>query len=836
MKPTGSAFFVSAWAFGVLATGAFAAVHAADPAALEPASLEPASRDWTTFRGPLATGEATPGQAALWPSPARLEPRWTTAVGSGYSGVSIAGNRVVTGFAADGQDWIGAFDLDAGGLLWKVRLEEVYTGHDGSHDGPIATPAIAGSKVVALSTRGVLVAVDLVSGEELWRRNLGGIEGAQKPHYGHGSSPIVVDGLVVVSLRVEGQHSVVALDLADGSEVWAIGDDSMNYQSPMLVELGGQRQVVALSDAHLWGLEPKTGAVLWSYEHHGDYQAAWAVPLPVGKHRLFLHAKRDEGELVQLTRNAETGWQATSVWITKAIARTYAPPAYHDGVIYGYSGSFLSAVDVATGARLWRSRPPGDGFLAIADDRLVVLTKQGTLHLAATSRDGWKEIGATQLFEGASWTPPSIAGGRIVARGIGDLAVVDVRPGASTQVGLPQLPADSQFAQLLAKLAGLPVGERGTMLDAYLAEHAADGPLVEGDRMIFLYRGEGTDLGITGSMIGQRAELPMVHIEGTNTFWWATTLPVDARVEYQFVQDYEVRVRDDRNPRLVPSAQPDPPNWAGMPGWQAPAWVGKEAPVDAGRLVRHELAVPAPAPATAAADESAAQAEKSEETPKARVVEVWLPPGYDTSGDQRYPVAYVHLGDEAVAVGKLPTVLDHAVAAGKVKAAIVVFVHRLDQTSREEFTGDLQQAYRKAFIEQIIPLVDSTYRTKAERNARANVGFGFAAHPALLTALEHRELFGRVALQSAFMLTEAETALLQASSAAGLPIAVDLEWGQFDLRAEHEGWDARATGQRLSEALRKGGNHVTVRTVSDGFGWGSWPLRADLVFGSLFGT
>lgn len=793
-----------------------------------------ASRDWPTFRGPLATGEARPGQAANWPSPATLEPRWKTSVGSGYSGVSVAGKVVVTGFAADGQDWLGAFDLDSGAALWKVAFEPTYIGHDGSHDGPIATPAISEGTVLGLSARGILVAVDVATGKERWRRNLGAEEGAQKPHYGHGSSPIVTGGLVIVAMPVEGKQSIVAVRLGDGSTAWSVGSDTINYQSPILAEIGGKTQVLALSDVRLWGLDAATGAELWSFEHGGDFGAAWAVPLPVGRNRVFLTAKQNEGQLLEVTRGADGAWAVASVWQSNVLGRSYAPPAYHDGVIYGYSGNYLSAMDAATGERLWRSRPPGDGFIAIADDRLVVLTKKGELHVAATSREGWKPIGATQLYDAAAWTPPSIAEGKIVTRSIGGLAVVDVRPGASAAVGLPTLPADSAFGAFLAKLAAMPAGDRAAAIDAYLTANASEGPIVEGDRMIFLYRGEGRDLGITGSMIGQRMELPMVQVEGTDLFWWATTLVPGARVEYQFVKDYEERVNDPRNPRVAPSARPNPPSWATMPGWKAPAWLGAAAAQSAGKVVRHELEVaaveaPAEAPAAAAGEEPSA--------PAKRLVEVWLPPGYD-EGEARYPVSYVHWGDEAVTVGKLPAALDHLVAAGAVEPQIVVFLHRVDQQTLREFVGDLGPAYLEAVASEIVPLIDSTYRTRPNRDSRASVGFGFSAAPALAVALDHRELFGRVVLQSAFMLTDAEKSLwdrLPAGETTEPKVAVELEWGTYDLRAEHEGWDARAVGRRLVEALEKAGHPVTTREVPDGHGWGSWAMRVDQVFGGLFG-
>jgi enterochelin esterase-like enzyme len=68
-----------------------------------------------------------------------------------------------------------------------------------------------------------------------------------------------------------------------------------------------------------------------------------------------------------------------------------------------------------------------------------------------------------------------------------------------------------------------------------------------------------------------------------------------------------------------------------------------------------------------------------------------------------------------------------------------------------------------------------------------------------------------------------------------LPVSVSLEWSVYDLRAEHEGWNNAESNRALAEFLKGRGVPVATREVSEGFAWGSWRNRADLVFGGLFG-
>ncbi|NIM62860.1 MAG: hypothetical protein GTO30_14805, partial [Acidobacteria bacterium] len=59
---------------------------------------------------------------------------------------------------------------------------------------------------------------------------------------------------------------------------------------------------------------------------------------------------------------------------------TYVTPALHEGYLYGMSGRIFTCVDAASGETKWRSRQPGDGFPTVVGDKLVVITKPGSLH------------------------------------------------------------------------------------------------------------------------------------------------------------------------------------------------------------------------------------------------------------------------------------------------------------------------------------------------------------------------------------------------------------------------------------------------------------------------
>jgi len=125
--------------------------------------------------------------------------------------------------------------------LWRAGLGETYRGHDGSRDGPIATPAVAGGRVFMAGPHGLLVALDAGSGRELWRKDLLKELQAKAPHCGFGASPIVAADKVVVQVGGAEKRCVRA---SDGATVW----EERTYPGS-----------VALVDGHLLALSITAG-------------------------------------------------------------------------------------------------------------------------------------------------------------------------------------------------------------------------------------------------------------------------------------------------------------------------------------------------------------------------------------------------------------------------------------------------------------------------------------------------------------------------------------------------------------------------------------------------
>ena len=388
-----------------------------------------AAGEWPSLRGPNHDGSAHHG-SRFAAGPGAPVVRWRARLGSGYSGVAVSGGRAVTMFSDGGDDVLAAFDEASGKELWRIRIAERYKGINGSFDGPISTPTVAGGRVFALGPAGHLLAADLAKGRLLWRVDLTVREGARKPELGFASSPMVAGGVLVVQIGAAPGRAIAGFDPSTGQRRWTVGDDAVQYQSPVVVRAGDRDIVVAVGDARVIGIDPATGrgALRPPSRRRArlDIGRTALCPCPPGTADCSSRPTWTSRRCTALSRPPTARMSLQTLWTAPVLRQTYAVPVYHDGHLYGMNGrTVLTCVDAETGEMKWRTREPGDGFPTLVGDQIVFVTKAHTLHVGPASPQGWKERARLELFDDLSWTAPTVAGDSVFARSLGELVRVD---------------------------------------------------------------------------------------------------------------------------------------------------------------------------------------------------------------------------------------------------------------------------------------------------------------------------------------------------------------------------------------------------------------------------
>ena len=778
-------------------------------------SVHAAKSEWPAYRGAAINGISTESDVFDGDSFA-LDVVWQKDIGSGYSGVVVADGYVVTAFRAGENDVVAAFDEETGEERWRYELAPTYVGHDGSHDGPVATPLIADNTVVMLAPRGKLVGLKLKNGQERWSVDLAEEHGARKPHYGFASSPILIGDRVIVEMGAEGA-AVGAFDVDSGKLLWTSGDDKIDYQTPLPVQVENRTELIAAGSGKIWGVDPRSGETLWEHPHPGGggRGAGSITPVAAGEGRFFLANSPEGSSVIKLGRDS-AAVSVDTAWQGRAIRNTFNVPIYKDGHIYGYSARFLTCVDAETGEPKWRSRAPGDGFLILVDDHLVIATKEGSLHVVEATPTAFKEVAATELFDDNNWAHPAFANGHIVTRSLSGLARVSIKRGGSI-ASLDDRPslAGSEFGQFLDKVKA--AGDKQSVVDKFFAE-VREYPIVEGDLVHFVYRGEGEDLAVAGDLSGARQERPMQRVDGTNLFYYSAKLEKDARLNYIFIRDFE-EITDPRNPRTVTQdifgrememtfapGSGIKMSWFAMPDWKPSAFLEPLPAERRGRIEAHTIAV--------------------EGLPAPMGLKVYLPQGYDQSED-RYPVVYFFADGAGRERGQLIEALDGLIAAERIRPLIAAFVEIPGQLPPDALAG--------LFRDKAVGTIDEAYRTIAEPEARATYGTGFGGYFAFLSALYNPGLVTKVGSSSMFMFTSMEAGLFGGmKSPDEAPLQIHLSWGRYDFRNPHEAWDMRDVARKVEAALREHGYEPQTQEFVDGTGWESWKHRTDDVLEAFF--
>ncbi|HXV77180.1 MAG TPA: PQQ-binding-like beta-propeller repeat protein [Candidatus Polarisedimenticolaceae bacterium] len=768
--------------------------------------------DWPHLRGPALDGSTVSG-GALSGERVELELAWTAPIGSGYSGIVAADDRVVTMYSADGTDWVAAHEAKSGKVIWRHSLGDAYPGRDGADDGPLSSPLIDEGRVHALGPRGTLYTLRLDDGKELWQVKLTTEFGSIEPDFGFTTTPLVEGKVLILQTGGPRGKAISGLDKKTGRPVWSLGDDKVDYQSPATLTLAGQRQVVAVSGKRLQGIEPSNGKILWSHDLGEEAYVESASPTPAGTDR-FLIFSRGEAVVFELGKSSD-GFGLKEVFRTKDLGGTYALPVFHDGHLYGFRNQFLSCVNADSGELVWKSRPPGGRGLILVDGHLVVFGAEGNVVVAEATPAGYREQAKLKVLEGSGYTWPSFAADRIYVRNLDTLVAVTVTAGsagdAPESVGATPA-ADHDFGRWVASVESS--ADAAAMIDEFMKRHEQL-PVVEGNWVHFIYRGEVTDIAVFGTMIPTANPDAMTRIAGTDLYHASYELQPAGRWEYTFVVDYDQRVPDPHNPRTAPSLRGDERvSVVTTAGYVEPSYLGAADANARGTLETVQF--------------------DGEKYGDARELTVYLPRGY-ADGDRAYPLLIVHEGPDWLEKGLMVNSLDNLIGT-TITPLVAVFVPPADEWWLEA-GGSQTDAYARMLAEELVPWLSQKFRLIDEAQARAVMGSRNYGLAAAYVAWRYPRVFGNVAVQSVALGLGAEAELFgMIERADGDPKRVYLDWNRYEYRNPDSGVDIAADNRRLAEVLERSGTPFSGGEVLDSYGWGGWRARTDRLLATFFPT
>jgi hypothetical protein len=150
--------------------------------------------------------------------------------------------------------------------------------------------------------------------------------------------------------------------------------------------------------------------------------------------------------------------------------------------------------------------------------------------------------------------------------------------------------------------------------------------------------------------------------------------------------------------------------------------------------------------------------------PARRPLWVYLPPGYDDDPGRRYPSVYMIQGltgqldmwrNRSPFRKNFPELTDELFASGKAPPCVVVWVDCWTSLGGSQFLDSPGTGrYHTYLCDEVVPWVDATYRTMAERDHRGIAGKSSGGYGAMVTPMLRPDLWGGLATHAGDALFE----------------------------------------------------------------------------------
>lgn len=376
-------------------------------------------QDYPQWRGHNRDGAASAfSKPESWPD--TLRRRWTVEVGEGYATPIVVGNTVYAFTRRDGKEGMTALDADTGETVWRTEYPVAYEPYEGAVDhgeGPKATPLFHNGKLYTLGISGTISSFDALSGTLVWQKPAPPIQ----PDVGTASSPIGDRDFVIVQ---EGYDALTAFEANTGRIRWTVKNE-FRYASPIIVDLHGTRQVIAVAQQSILGISVADGAVLWEHPWKSPFVQAIT---PVLYRETIIVSGHHRGVRALTPIRREDTWIVEVVWDNKDVSMFLSNPVVIGDTLFGLShrnsGQFF-AIDASTGQVLWLDRPRRamNSALVKGDDLLFFLNDDAELIVARSSRTGFEPFKQYSVADSATWAQPAISGQRIFIKDVSSLAL-----------------------------------------------------------------------------------------------------------------------------------------------------------------------------------------------------------------------------------------------------------------------------------------------------------------------------------------------------------------------------------------------------------------------------
>ena len=329
-------------------------------------------------------------------------------------------------------------------------------------------------------------------------------------------------------------------------------------------------------------------------------------------------------------------------------------------------------------------------------------------------------------------------------------------------------------------------------------------PFVAEDSVVFIYRGEATDVKWMGDFNGwgynRNFKNVGTQLPGSDIWILKSSFPTDARLDYKIVVNGTQWILDPHNSNHQWSGVGggSPNSELRMPAWKADDVVQHNDASPEGKLKKDILF--------------------NSKLMKYQVMySVYLPPHY--SHHTTYPVLYVTDGYEYLHenMGNIIATLNNLIAEKKIKPVVAVFVdHRepVNRTNNRRMNElAMNETYMNFFINELIPEVESKYNLSKQAEERAILGTSMGGLTAAYFSFSRPDVFGLAGIQSPAFWFKPEIYTM-CDNPEKPPVKVYMTTGVIN--------DAEEGARKMKAILDKNTCTYQYKEVNEGHSWGNW--------------
>ena len=299
----------------------------------------------------------------------------------GFNSPVIWGNKIFISGADDQGTEVYCIDKRDGKLLWIANAGDIpgspTVKPETTDDTGLAAPSLAtnGSFVCAIFATGNLICLDM-EGKRVWAKTLG----LPKNHYGHSSSLIIFENVLIVQYDRNDKSTLFGFNIATGELKWeTLRDVKISWASPVIAKFNDRYQVILNADPYVGAYDPVTGKEIWRIR---TMSAEIGPSVAVNDKMIFVANEYAKLIAIRVGNQPEIAWEDNQF-----LPEVSSPVATNDLLFVATSYGTVACYNSANGKLLW-DHEFEYGFYSspiINGDLVYILDISGVMHIFKAS-------------------------------------------------------------------------------------------------------------------------------------------------------------------------------------------------------------------------------------------------------------------------------------------------------------------------------------------------------------------------------------------------------------------------------------------------------------------